>query len=98
MARSWLRVTQAERQDSGIYYCNVTNLAAAGVTIHVVNGRSWSLVDCMVAYNGNLVVEIIEIPEVTEKSEYRVTIMVSMSQQVSLGRNNAVVIRSFRPT
>ncbi|KAK8392593.1 hypothetical protein O3P69_014775 [Scylla paramamosain] len=36
VARSWLRVTQAGRRDSGIYYCNVTNLAAASVTIHVV--------------------------------------------------------------
>ncbi|XP_050720149.1 cell adhesion molecule 4-like isoform X2 [Eriocheir sinensis] len=36
VARSWLRVSQAGRRDSGIYYCNVTNLAAASVTIHVV--------------------------------------------------------------
>ncbi|XP_050720358.1 junctional adhesion molecule B-like [Eriocheir sinensis] len=36
VARSWLRVSQAGRRDSGVYYCNVTNLAAASVTIHVV--------------------------------------------------------------
>lgn len=39
VARSWLRVSQAGRRDSGVYYCNVTNLAAASVTIHVVPGE-----------------------------------------------------------
>ncbi|XP_045615861.1 lachesin [Procambarus clarkii] len=36
VARSWLRVSNAVRQDSGTYYCNVTHLAATSVTIHVV--------------------------------------------------------------
>ncbi|XP_042219418.1 uncharacterized protein LOC121864463 [Homarus americanus] len=35
-ARSWLRVNNAVTQDSGVYYCNVTHLAATSVTIHVV--------------------------------------------------------------
>nr|XP_053641287.1 uncharacterized protein LOC128694937 [Cherax quadricarinatus] len=37
VARSWLRVSNAVRQDSGTYYCNVTHLAATSVTIHVVS-------------------------------------------------------------
>ncbi|KAK8400074.1 hypothetical protein O3P69_003040 [Scylla paramamosain] len=36
LARSWLRVGNAIRQDSGSYSCNVTGLAAASVTVHVV--------------------------------------------------------------
>lgn len=36
LARSWLRVGHAIRQDSGSYSCNITGLAAATVTVHVV--------------------------------------------------------------
>lgn len=51
VARSWLRVSQAGRRDSGIYYCNVTNLAAASVTIHVVPGGSSALVVACIVVN-----------------------------------------------
>lgn len=47
VARSWLRVSQAGRRDSGVYYCNVTNLAAASVTIHVVPGECVSCWLCL---------------------------------------------------
>ncbi|XP_053649306.2 lachesin-like isoform X1 [Cherax quadricarinatus] len=36
IARSWLRVANAQREDSGTYYCNVTQLSAARALIHVV--------------------------------------------------------------
>ncbi|CAL4082549.1 unnamed protein product, partial [Meganyctiphanes norvegica] len=36
IARSWLRVGDAKPEDSGIYFCNVTQLTATGVQIHVV--------------------------------------------------------------
>ncbi|KAA0192569.1 hypothetical protein HAZT_HAZT002450 [Hyalella azteca] len=36
LAKSWLRVGDAKTEDSGIYYCNVTELSATSVTIHVV--------------------------------------------------------------
>ncbi|XP_050694201.1 junctional adhesion molecule B-like isoform X2 [Eriocheir sinensis] len=38
-AHSWLRVGNAVIEDSGTYYCNVTNLAATSVNIHVVPGE-----------------------------------------------------------
>ncbi|MPC67785.1 hypothetical protein E2C01_061969 [Portunus trituberculatus] len=53
VARSWLRVTQAGRRDSGIYYCNVTNLAAASVTIHVVPGGFWCLAVLVMIFRKN---------------------------------------------
>ena len=39
VARSWLRVGDAKINDSGVYYCNVTELSATGVNIHVVPGK-----------------------------------------------------------
>ncbi|CAL4087789.1 unnamed protein product, partial [Meganyctiphanes norvegica] len=36
VAKSWLRVGDATLADSGTYYCNITELTAIGVNIHVV--------------------------------------------------------------
>ncbi|XP_037778858.1 lachesin-like [Penaeus monodon] len=36
VARSWLLVNNARKEDSGTYYCNITELTSTGVNIHVV--------------------------------------------------------------
>ncbi|XP_076045685.1 lachesin-like [Oratosquilla oratoria] len=40
VARSWLRVGDAKKADSGTYYCNVTDLASASTLIHVVRDEN----------------------------------------------------------